>query len=240
MTSLIGIIDHTIFGLIEKMLNSVERIVDSTLGLVMHSLDRVFDLTDKLISELIKLIVHLISVITILVLIILILVVIIVVIKFLIPEEKLKKIEERSNGRIIVGPSYFMIKPYRDVKIKELIKNKEKVEIAFFHPFCYSGGGGERVLWVAIDTILRKYENFNVTIYVKKNEFSKTDILEKIKKQFNLDIPEDKIKFIQLKTWKLTVAETYPVVRLLFQNIFSAVTGLEALLKFRPDIFVGK
>ncbi|OUM60846.1 glycosyltransferase family 4 protein, partial [Piromyces sp. E2] len=56
--------------------------------------------------------------------------------------------------------------------------------------------------------------------------------------QFNLTIPEEKINFIKLKTWKLTVAETYPVVRLLFQNIFSIITGLEALIKLRPDIFV--
>jgi len=138
----------------------------------------------------------------------------------------------------VLNKKYYISIPSRDAKIKEMIKKKEKIKVAFFHPFCFSGGGGERVLWVAIDTIIRKYENFEVTIYMKETDLTKKDILEKIKNQFNLTIPEDKINFIQLKTWRLTVAETYPVVRLLLQNIFSIFTGLEALIRFKPDIFV--
>jgi len=137
----------------------------------------------------------------------------------------------KRGGIIITIPS-------REDKIKALIKNKEKVKIAFFHPFCYSGGGGEKVLWTAIDTILRNYKNFEVTIYMKQTELTKKEILEKIKEQFNLDIKGNQINFIQLNLWKLTVAETYPVVRLLLQNIGAAITGFEALIKYQPDIFV--
>lgn len=118
------------------------------------------------------------------------------------------------------------------------IENNEKVTVAFFHPFCYSGGGGERVLWVAINTILKKYKNFEITIYIKNTDLTKKDILDKIKDQFNLNIDADKINFIQLNSWKLTVAETYPVARLFLQNAFSVITGMEALSKFIPDIFV--
>jgi len=165
-------------------------------------------------------------------------------------EEKLKElILERndevksSNGQVkvavhVLNKKYYIDIPNREAKIKEMIKKNEKVKVAFFHPFCFSGGGGERVLWVAIDTIIRKYENFEVTVYMKETDLTKKEILEKIKNQFNLTIPEDKVNFIKLMSWRLTVAETYPVVRLLFQNAFSIFTGLEALIKFKPDIFV--
>jgi len=141
------------------------------------------------------------------------------------------RIEVSKRGLILYLPS-------RESKIKELIKKNEIVKIGFFHPFCFSGGGGEKVLWVGIDTILKRYNNFNITIYVKKTELSKKQILEKVKNQFNLDIEESRINFVELFTWKLTVAETYPVLRLLLQNVGAAITGLEALIKFKPDIFV--
>jgi alpha-1,2-mannosyltransferase len=152
-------------------------------------------------------------------------------IRFLPGKDGMVKKVVKRGGIIITLPS-------REDKIKALIKNKEKVKIAFFHPFCYSGGGGEKVLWTAVDTILRNYENFEITIYMKKTELTKKEILEKIKEQFNLDIKENQINFIQLSLWKLTVAETYPVVRLLLQNIGAAITGFEALIKYKPDIFV--
>ncbi|ORX45361.1 UDP-Glycosyltransferase/glycogen phosphorylase [Piromyces finnis] len=191
----------------------------------------------------------------ILIILIITLIIGIIVLVILVPtkREEIKKLIEKSDDNFVIrsnkdGTSKLVFKilnkqfsikvPNRDAKIKELIKKNEKIKVAFFHPFCYSGGGGERVLWVAIDTILRKYKNFHVSIYMKETDLSKKEILEKIKNQFNLTIPENEINFIQLKTWKLTVAETYPVVRLLFQNIFSIITGLEGLLKYKPDIFI--
>ena len=31
--------------------------------------------------------------------------------------------------------------------------------VAFFHPYCNSGGGGERVLWAAVSAIQNKYNH---------------------------------------------------------------------------------
>ena len=36
--------------------------------------------------------------------------------------------------------------------------------IGFFHPFCYSGGGGERVLWSAIKILQETYINYYFNI----------------------------------------------------------------------------
>jgi len=36
----------------------------------------------------------------------------------------------------------------------------EKPVIGIFHPYCNAGGGGERVLWVALKFLLEKYAYF--------------------------------------------------------------------------------
>lgn len=37
--------------------------------------------------------------------------------------------------------------------------HKETV-VGFFHPYCNSGGGGERVLWAAVSAIQTRYNYF--------------------------------------------------------------------------------
>jgi hypothetical protein len=37
--------------------------------------------------------------------------------------------------------------------------------IAFFHPYCNDGGGGERVLWVGIASLLAKQPELKVAIF---------------------------------------------------------------------------
>lgn len=36
-------------------------------------------------------------------------------------------------------------------------KDSDKKIIGIFHPYCSAGGGGERVLWCAVKTLLSKY-----------------------------------------------------------------------------------
>ena len=37
--------------------------------------------------------------------------------------------------------------------------------IAFFHPYCNSGGGGERVLWVALRALHQKHPKCHFVVY---------------------------------------------------------------------------
>lgn len=39
---------------------------------------------------------------------------------------------------------------------KKCDKNKNQIVIGIFHPYCNAGGGGERVLWSAIQAIQKK------------------------------------------------------------------------------------
>ena len=37
--------------------------------------------------------------------------------------------------------------------------------VGFFHPYCNAGGGGERVLWVAIKGLLREHAQCHAVVY---------------------------------------------------------------------------
>lgn len=42
--------------------------------------------------------------------------------------------------------------------------NKKKV-IAFMHPYCASGGGGERVLWCALRSLQHHFPHYHYVVY---------------------------------------------------------------------------
>jgi ALG11 mannosyltransferase N-terminus len=52
--------------------------------------------------------------------------------------------------------------------IRKSFKRQSKKTVAFFHPFCSSGGGGERVLWKsiqALDELKCQGFDFDIIIY---------------------------------------------------------------------------
>ncbi|KAJ9650228.1 asparagine-linked glycosylation protein, partial [Neophaeococcomyces mojaviensis] len=45
--------------------------------------------------------------------------------------------------------------------------------IGFFHPFCNAGGGGERVLWAAIEATQRKYPKAICAVYTGDHDIER-------------------------------------------------------------------
>ncbi|CAB9501034.1 Man(3)GlcNAc(2)-PP-Dol alpha-1,2-mannosyltransferase [Seminavis robusta] len=76
--------------------------------------------------------------------------------------------------------------------------------LAFFHPFCAAGGGGERVLWAilqALGEIDQQGLPMKIVIYTidPPSESYKSDVLEKVNDRFSLAIsPTLDISFIHL------------------------------------------
>jgi alpha-1,2-mannosyltransferase len=44
---------------------------------------------------------------------------------------------------------------------KRDMRQQKGTVVGFFHPYCNAGGGGERVLWAAIQAIQKRYERDN-------------------------------------------------------------------------------
>ncbi|TGZ64846.1 hypothetical protein CRM22_006146 [Opisthorchis felineus] len=117
--------------------------------------------------------------------------------------------------------------------------------IGFFHPYCNSGGGGERVLWTSIKAMLleRKPRIFiiytNDSICLRQPE----QVFDNVKRIFDvsLDVSErhaNPIHFVPIRSARFLSPSTYPIFTLGGQALGSIFVALEALIRCPPDVFL--
>jgi glycosyltransferase involved in cell wall biosynthesis len=114
--------------------------------------------------------------------------------------------------------------------------------IAFFHPHCEQGGGGERVLWSMLYhmTASPKLSAYQFVIITSRCDKSRVTVIKNVKKSFNLDLTGamSRIRFVYLDRCNWLEAQSYPRLTLLLQGLGSLVTGVEALNAVQPHIFI--
>ncbi|BFU18727.1 alpha-1,2-mannosyltransferase alg11, putative [Entamoeba histolytica HM-1:IMSS-B] len=115
-------------------------------------------------------------------------------------------------------------------------KYQKKRTIAFFHPNCSAGGGGEMVLWVIIKVLLQSFPNYSIVIFTADTS-PKDKILEKVKSTFGFDFLDCNIKFYQIKHSYSLVIKKYPFLTLFFQAIGSMICCFDALIKCNAEYF---
>ncbi|KAI8812706.1 hypothetical protein BJ742DRAFT_549976 [Cladochytrium replicatum] len=118
------------------------------------------------------------------------------------------------------------------------LKRNAAATLGFFHPFCDGGGGGERVLWTAINAIHQEHENVKSVIYVREGIEKVDDVLRKVKDQFNLSIQSKCVEFVPLSTWWMLEAKWYPHFTLLGQSFGSMLVAVESFMRRRTDVFL--
>ncbi|XP_026316386.1 GDP-Man:Man(3)GlcNAc(2)-PP-Dol alpha-1,2-mannosyltransferase [Hyposmocoma kahamanoa] len=139
---------------------------------------------------------------------------------------------------IVVPFAFIFASWYMRIYERKLQRRKtDGANVAFFHPYCNAGGGGERVLWVAIKALLVRYPDINIYIYTVEIAEPQT-ILDKAQNQFNVKVEPSRVNFVRLSLCKTIEAKSYPYFTLLMQSLGSMVLGMEALLKLNPDIFI--
>ncbi|XP_038674091.1 GDP-Man:Man(3)GlcNAc(2)-PP-Dol alpha-1,2-mannosyltransferase isoform X1 [Scyliorhinus canicula] len=109
--------------------------------------------------------------------------------------------------------------------------------VAFFHPYCNAGGGGERVLWCAIRALQKRYEDIIIIIYTGDKNATDQEIIDGAYRRFNIKLLQP-VQFIFLEKRYLVEAWLYPYFTLLGQSLGSVFLGWEALMKCVPDIFI--
>lgn len=131
----------------------------------------------------------------------------------------------------------------RRLQLKHLKLRVPFNHIAFFHPFCDTGGGGERVLWTGVKAIQDRYPGKTCLIYIW-NGANTLEILQKVAIQFGFKLDPKRIVFVKLRTWKLLEASRfwylirYPFLTLILSSLGSMITGWEAMIHFRPAVLV--
>ncbi|XP_068121149.1 GDP-Man:Man(3)GlcNAc(2)-PP-Dol alpha-1,2-mannosyltransferase [Hyperolius riggenbachi] len=114
---------------------------------------------------------------------------------------------------------------------------KAKPVVAFFHPYCNAGGGGERVLWCALRALQKRYKNAVYVVYTGDKDVSGEQILNGAAGRFNIKLSHP-VKFIFLEKRDYVEDRRYPHFTLLGQSLGSIVLGWEALKKCVPDIYI--
>ncbi len=115
-------------------------------------------------------------------------------------------------------------------------KNGKQINVGFFHPYCNAGGGGERVLWCAIQALQSEYSSIKIYVYTGDTNASPQEILQKAERRFNLKLSDIEFVYLHKRSW--VEAYKYPRFTLLGQSLGSVILGLEALNSFVPDIYV--
>lgn len=109
--------------------------------------------------------------------------------------------------------------------------------VAFFHPYCNAGGGGERVLWCSLRALMHRYPGVSFVVYTGDQGVTGEQILERAQQCFNITLPRP-ITFVFLRHRSLVEASCYPHFTLLGQSGGSMFLGWEALTAFVPDLYV--
>ncbi|KAK9470996.1 uncharacterized protein V1510DRAFT_421345 [Dipodascopsis tothii] len=110
--------------------------------------------------------------------------------------------------------------------------------VGFFHPFCNAGGGGERVLWVAIEATLERYPEVVCAVYTGDCGVSQGEILDKVKTRFGIELDSTRVVVVHLRKRYLVAEYTWPRLTLLGQALGSVPLAYEAVGKLVPDVFV--
>lgn len=117
-----------------------------------------------------------------------------------------------------------------------------KETVGFFHPYCVAGGGGERVLWCALNSVQKHHPELHSIVYTgdkKINptaEWTKPEIIERVKDQFGIVLQEDSVDFVHMN--KRSWIEDWERFTLLGQSVGSMLLGWEALCWYCPDIMI--
>lgn len=110
--------------------------------------------------------------------------------------------------------------------------------IAFFHPFCNAGGGGERVLFAAILATQKRYPRALCVVYTGDHDANKDQILTNVRNRFNISLNHARVSFLYLSTREYVLATKWPRFTLLGQSLGSLILGWEAFNLLTPDIYI--
>lgn len=143
----------------------------------------------------------------------------------------------------LVSPllAFISLKTYLSWQVKRRRKHDKQaasgsiVHVAFFHPYCHAGGGGERVLWLSIKSLTERYSFVRCHVFTGDGVPGE-EILRRARQRFNVKV--EGVEFVQLKRRSWVEASTWRYFTLLGQSLGSLVLGLEALLKFNPDVYI--
>lgn len=101
-----------------------------------------------------------------------------------------------------------------------------------------AGGGGERVLWAAIEATQKQYPQAICAVYTGDHDIERDTVIETVKKRFDITLDNHSLQFMYLSKRHLVLPTTWPHFTLLGQSIGSLILAYDAFSLLVPDIFI--
>lgn len=138
----------------------------------------------------------------------------------------------------VVLLSFILVVVVTSVALRLLRWKRRVPVIAFLHPYCASGGGGERVLWVGIAAICALVEKSKarVVVYTGDRDVSVGEMRAKALSRFGVEVGS--FELVYVRTRPLVEAWLWPVATLAGQSFGSTILALECLLRLPPDLMI--
>lgn len=109
----------------------------------------------------------------------------------------------------------------------------------FFHPYANNGGGGEKVLWNAVQSTLLQDEKNIVVIYTVSTDTPPKAILEKASSKFGVSLKPERVVFIYLRQYSLWIdAGSWKHFTLIGQLFGTFLLAMEAAYELAPDVWI--
>ena len=131
----------------------------------------------------------------------------------------------------------FMV-PFLVIKHRLLYPHSPSEEIkniGIFHIPCHIHGGGEKVLWAMVDSLVRA--EYNVTVYCTIIE-DKELLLKQVKANFGYDISLSKFRILEIDSAYLAYGTDWPGPTKYLRAITQLAVAFDVLEKDMPDLFI--
>lgn len=127
---------------------------------------------------------------------------------------------------------------YQNARIR---RSKSCCRVAFLHPECLNGGGGERVLWVAVKAVRSALPEAELAVCApwspaNSSADSVRQAQERVSAQFNLQIPD--FTPVRVSLANITRPTNFPRLTLVLQAIAACILGAEAFAASYPDVLI--
>ena len=121
-------------------------------------------------------------------------------------------------------------------RLRRVLRSKKQTVVAFLHPYAAQGGGGERVLWVAIAALRRARPDARIVVY-SGDGLSAAELTSHARERFGVAVPAD-LAVQRVASRRLTNAKTWPVATMAGQALGAVVLASESVIRLPPDVLV--
>lgn len=136
---------------------------------------------------------------------------------------------DKANGDLFTAKM-----AHRDTRDPE-----RRIIHGFFHPYANNGGGGERVLWQAVQATLEADQRHVVAVYTTNVDAEPAHILAKARDKFHISVDGTRVVFVYMRRFEhLIDAHYWRHFTLVGQLVGLALLALEALYELSPDVWI--